>query len=84
MFNALFLTIAGTEHLSTILRLCVYGLVKNKVTMLRSLVHRGLHKQMTYSHDLHISVTNGAWETDDQLFIMSLVLTRPMFLFNTL
>ena len=28
MFNALSLTIAGSEHLSAVLRLCVYGLVK--------------------------------------------------------
>ena len=26
---------------------------------------------------------NGAWGTDDHLFVMSLVLDRPIFLFNT-
>ena len=46
MFNALSLTIAGTEHLSAVLRLlCVYGLVKHKDTML--LVHGGHPEQMT-------------------------------------
>jgi hypothetical protein len=38
MFNALSLTIAGSEHLSAVLRLlCVYGLVKYKDTMLRAI-----------------------------------------------
>ena len=36
-----------------------------------------------YSRDLHISLRNGAWGTDDHLFVMSLVLNRPIFLFNT-
>ena len=35
MFNTLFLTLAGSEHLSAVLQLlCVYGLVKHKDTML--------------------------------------------------
>ena len=38
MFNALSLTIAGSEHLSAILRiLCVDGLVKYKDTMFRAI-----------------------------------------------
>ena len=36
-----------------------------------------------YSRDLRIAVTNGEWGTDDHLFVMSLVLDRPIFLFNT-
>ena len=86
MFNAISLTIAGSEHLSAVLRLlCVYGLVKHKDTMLRAITRAWGSSQANdmYSRDLHIAVTNGAWGTDDHLFVMSLVLNRPIFLFNT-
>ena len=36
-----------------------------------------------YFRDLHITLRNGAWGTDDHLFVMSLVLNRPIFLCNT-
>ena len=36
-----------------------------------------------YSHDVHIAVTDGAWGTDDHQFVVSLVLNRPIFLYNT-
>ena len=86
MFNAISLTIAGSEHLSAVLRLlCVYGLVKHKDTILRAITRAWGSSQANdmYSRDLHIAVTNGAWGTDDHLFVMSLVLNRPIFLFNT-
>ena len=86
MFNALSLTLAGNEHLSAVLRLlCVYGLVKHKDTMLRAIT-RGWGSSRAndmYSRDLYIAVTNGEWGTDDHLFVMSLALNRPIFLFNT-
>ena len=81
MFNALSLTIAGTEHLLAVLRLlCVYGLVKHKDTMFRAITRAWGSSRVNgmYSRDLHIS-----WGTDDHLFVMSLVLNRPIFLFNT-
>ena len=69
------ITIAGNEHLSAVLcLLCVYGLVKYKDTMLRAIM---------YSRNLFIAVRNGEWGTDNHLFAMSLVLNRPIFLFNT-
>ena len=86
MFNALSPTIAGTEHLSAVLRLlCVYGLVKYKETMIRAITHAwgSSRAQGMYARDLHIAVTNGARGTDNHLFVMSLMLYRPIFLFNT-
>ena len=86
LFNALSLTIAGNEHLSAVLRLlCVYGLVKHKDTMLRAITRAwGTSRAIDmYSRDLFIAVRNGEWGTDDHLFVMSLVLNRPIFLFNT-
>ena len=35
-----------------------------------------------YSRDVHIAVTDGAWGTDDHLFVVSLVLNRPIFLYT--
>ena len=84
MFDALSLTIAGTEHLSAVLRLlCVYGLVKHKDTMLRAITRACGASQAydMYSYDLCIAITNGAWGTDDHLFVMSLMLNRPIFHF---
>jgi hypothetical protein len=86
MFNALSLTIAGSEHLSTVLRLlCVYGLVKHKDTMFRAITRAWGSSRANdmYSRDVRIALTNGAWGTDDHLFVMSLVLNRPVFLNNT-
>ena len=86
MFNALSLTIAGSEHLSAILRLlCVYGLVKYKDTMFRAIARAWGSSRANdlYFRNLHIFLRNGAWGTDDHLFVMSLVLNRPIFLFNT-
>ena len=82
MFNALSLTIAGSEHLSAVLRLlCVYGLVKHKHAMLRAITRAWGSSQANdmYSRDVHIAVTDGTWGTDDHLFVMSLVLNRPIF-----
>ena len=86
LFNALSLTIAGNEHLSAVLRLlCVYGLVKHKDSMLRAITRAwGTSRAIDmYSRDLFIAVRNGEWGTDDHLFVMSLVLNRPIFLFST-
>ena len=83
MFNTLSLTIAGTEHLSAILRLLsVYGLVKYKVRAITRAWGSSRAHGM-YTRDLRIAVTNGAWGTDNHLFVMSLMLSRPIFLFNT-
>ena len=59
MFNALSLTIAGTEHLSAVLRLlCVYGIVKHKHTMLRAITRAWGSSRANdmYSRDLR-----GSW-----------------------
>ena len=51
LFNALSLTITGNEHLSVVLRLCVYGLVKHKGTMLRATTRAwGNLEQLTCIH----------------------------------
>ena len=70
IFNALSLTIGGTEHLSAVLRLLyVYGLVKRKDTMFITITHAcgSSRANDMYSLNLHISLRNGAWRTDDHL-----------------
>ena len=59
------LTIAGTEHLSAVLRLlCVYGLVKYKETMVRAITRAwgssGAHGM--YTHDLRILPISSPFE----------------------
>ena len=86
LFNALSLTLGGTEDLSAVLRLlCVYGLLKYKVTMVRAIARAWGSSRANdmYSRDLFIAVRSGEWGTDDHLFVMSLLLNRPVFLFNT-
>ena len=65
LFNALSVTIVGTEHQSAVLRLlCVYGLVKHKDTMLRAIAHAWGSSQANdmYSRDLH---SNDKWRMGD-------------------
>ena len=63
---------------------CVYmGLWSTKILCLEQLLKHGGHpEQLMYSRDLFIAVRNGECGTDDHLFVMSLVLNRPVFLFN--
>ena len=51
-------------------------------TMLRTITRAwGSSQANMYSHDMFIAVRNGEWGTDNHLFVMSLVLNRPIFLF---
>ena len=69
MFNALSLTKAGTKHLSSVLRLFVYGLVKHIDTMLIAITCVGGSRRANdmYSCDVYIAVTSRAWGTDNHL-----------------
>lgn len=85
-FNALSLTISGTEDLSAVLRLLsVYGLIKYKETMIRATTRAcgSCRASNMYMCDLRIALTDGAWGTDNHLFVSSLILNRPVFLNNT-
>ena len=85
-FNALSLTISGTEELSVVLRLlCVYGLIKYRDTMIRAITRAWGSSQASSMHtrDVRVALTDHAWGTDNHLFILSLILNRPIFLFNS-
>jgi hypothetical protein len=89
MYNALSLTLTGTEHFTYLIRLlCVYAMVKYKDTMISAFADafpsntEGSHQQM-YQRALLEGLQVGVWGTDYQLFPFSLLMNRPVFQYNT-
>ena len=89
MYNALSLTLTGTEHFTHLIRLlCAYALVKYKHVMISALADafpsnpQAAHQQM-YERALREALHVGVWGTDYQLFPLSLLMNRPIFQFNT-
>ena len=86
MYNALSLTLTGTEQFSDLIRLlCAYALVKYKDTMISAFADafpsntEASHEQMYHRTSLQV----GVWGTDSQLFPLSLLMNRPIFHCNT-
>ena len=89
MYNALSLTLTGTERFTHLIRLlCAYALVKYRNTMISALADafpantQSGHEQM-YATALHEALHVGVWGTDYHLFPFSLLMNRPIFQFNT-
>ena len=89
MYNALSLTLTGTEQFSDLIRLlCAYTLVKYKDTMISAFADafpsntEASHEQM-YHRTLVETLQVGVWGTDSQLFPLSLLMNRPVFHYNT-
>ena len=89
MYNALSLTLTGTELFSDLNRLlCAYALVKYRDTMISAFADafssntEASHEQM-YHRTLVEALLVGVWGTDSQLFPLSLLMNRPIFHYNT-
>jgi hypothetical protein len=89
MYNALSLTLTGTEQFSHLIRLlCAYALVKYKEVMISALADafpsntQASHEEM-YHRALLEALQVGVWGTDSQLFPLSLLMNRPVFHYNT-
>ncbi len=89
MYNALSLTLTGTEQFSHLIRLlCAYALVKYKEIMMSALADafpsntQASHEEM-YHRALLEALQIGVWGTDSQLFPLSLLMNRPIFQYNT-
>ena len=89
MYNALSLSMTGTEHFTHLIRLlCAYALVKYKDTMISAFSDafpsntRTAHEQM-YERSLVEALQIDVWGTDYQLFPLSLLMNRPIFHYNT-
>ena len=85
MYNALSLTLIGTEQFSDLIRLlCAYALVKYKDTMISAFADafpsntEASHEQMYHRTSLQV----GVWGTDSQLFPLRLLVNRPIFHYN--
>ena len=89
MYNALSLTLTGTEQFSHLIRLlCAYALVKYKDTMMSAFAdafpsNRQASHELMYDRALAEALQVGVWGTDSQLFPLSLLLNRPIFQYNT-
>ena len=86
MYNALSLTLTGTERFTHLIRLlCAYALVKYGNTMISALADafpantQSGHEPTALHEALHV----GVWGTDYHLFPFSLLMNRPIFQFNT-
>ena len=88
MYNALSLTLTGTQHFAHLVRLlCAYALVKYKNTMISALAdvfpsNHKAHEQM-YERALYEALHIGVRGTDYQLFPFTLLMDRPIFQYNT-
>ena len=89
MYNALSLTLTGTEYFRHLIRLlCAYALVKYKETMISAFSDafpsntQMSHEQM-YERALADALQVNLWGSDYQLFPFSLLINRPMFHYNT-
>ena len=89
MYNALSLTLTGTEHYAHLIRLlCAYALVKYKDTIISAFAdafptHTQSHHVQMYEAALLEAVQAYVWGTDYQLFPFSLLMNRPIFHYNT-
>ena len=89
MYNALSLTLTGTEQFSRLIRLlCAYALVKYKDTMMSAFAdafasNRQASLELMYDRALAEALQVGVWGTDSQFFPLSLLMNRPIFQYNT-
>ena len=88
LFNALSLTLTGTETCSDLLRLLVvHALVKHKDTMLSALLDAYPTRtpaQINGGFNSAVrTAVNYRWGTDYHIFALSLLLDRPIFQYNT-
>ena len=89
-FNALSLTLTGSQLLSGLVRLlCLHSLIKHS-SMLTNIVADAYPLQSSEQHDrtyreaIRVAVTpNAGWGTDLHLFAVCLLLQRPIFQYNT-
>ena len=89
-FNALSLTLTGSQQLSSLIHLLsLHALIKYRSSIIDALVDaypdNSTHQSnRLYCDSLHTAVNPYAWGTDVRLFALSLFFHRPIFQYNTL
>ena len=89
IYNALSLTLTGTERFTHLIRLlCAYALVKYRDTMISAFADAfpsstGTAHTQIYERALIEALQLDVWGTDYQLFPFSLLMNRPIFQYNT-
>ena len=86
LYNALFITLTGSERLSRLLRvLCAYGLCKHKQEMVQAFTNAYPNQDpiQHYANALNQAISVTSWGTDHQILALSFLLNRPIFQFNT-
>ena len=86
LFNALSITLCGSESMSRLLRvLCAYGLYKYKQVILEAFRHAYPNRDpiQYYITAFNESIPLGAWGSDHHLLALSFLLNRPILQYNT-
>ena len=86
LYNALSITLTGSEKLCQLLRLlCAYGLCKHKQEMNQAFRSAYPNQDPTHHYANALNEATGitTWGTDHQIQGLSFLLNRPIFQFNT-